>query len=296
MNATHKPNGDAPALLRSAVDTPASLRAVVRAWRAEGLNVGLVPTMGALHRGHLSLVAAMRQRANRIVATIFVNPTQFGPAEDFDSYPRDAARDARMLQEAGCDLLYTPGVATMYPPGFSTEVRVTGLTEKLCGAARPGHFDGVAQVVTKLLNQAEADFAIFGEKDWQQLAVIRRLARDLDIPTEIVGGATIREPDGLALSSRNAYLTAEERAVAPTLSAALKEAATAIRSGGPAVEACAAARAKLEAAGFGPVDYVEALDGETLEPLGDPAKGRVFGAARLGKARLIDNIPIIPNA
>lgn len=281
-----------PALLRDAAPTPQALRRQVRQWRSQGLRVALTPTMGALHRGHLSLLEEAAQRADRIVASIFVNPTQFGPNEDFDSYPRDTARDAALLAEAGCDLLYLPSVAAMYPPGFSTEVRVTGLTEKLCGASRPGHFDGVAQVVSKLLIQAEADVAIFGQKDWQQLAVIRRLARDLDIPTEIVGAPTVREPDGLALSSRNAYLTAEERAAAPTLHAALQEAAAAIRAGAPAAESCATARDRLQAAGFGPIDYVEALDGETLEPLSDPATGRLFAAARLGKARLIDNISI----
>ena len=238
-------------------------------------------------------LAVARARADRVVASIFVNPTQFGPAEDFDAYPRDTPRDAALLEQAGCDLLYLPTVETMYPPGFATEVRVTGLTEKLCGAARPGHFDGVAQVVSKLLIQAEADIAVFGEKDWQQLAVIRRLARDLNIPTEILGAPTLREADGLALSSRNAYLTAEQRAVAPTLHAALQEAAGAIRAGSPANAACAAARARLEAVGFGPVDYVEALDGASLMPLGDLSTGRLFAAARLGKARLIDNIPII---
>ena len=287
-------NSDAPELLAGAARSPEALRAFVRGWRSNGLSCALVPTMGALHVGHLSLVRTAKARADRVVASIFVNPTQFGPNEDFDAYPRDTSRDAAMLAAEGCDLLYLPGVDVMYPPGFATEVRVTGLTEKLCGAARPGHFDGVAQVVSKLLNQAGADFAVFGEKDWQQLAVIRRLARDLDIPTEILGAPTVREPDGLALSSRNAYLTAEERSAAPTLHAALQEAASAIRDGAGAQAACAAAKERIAAAGFGPIDYVEALDGASLEPLSDLETGRIFAAARLGKARLIDNIAILP--
>ena len=188
------------------VSTVADLRARVRTWCGAGERIALVPTMGALHEGHLSLVQLGRAHAGRVVATIFVNPTQFGAGEDLVAYPRDEASDAAMLERAGCDLIFAPGLDEMYPPGFATEVRVAGLTDCLCGPARPGHFEGVAQVVTKLLNQAQADFAIFGEKDWQQLAVIRRLARDLDIATAILGAPIAREADGLAMSSRNRYL------------------------------------------------------------------------------------------
>ncbi len=182
------------------VSTVAALRARVRAWRDAGERIALAPTMGALHEGHLSLVTLGRAHAERVVASIFVNPTQFGADEDLAAYPSDEARDAAMLERAGCDLIFAPGREEMYPPDFSTRVRVEGLTDCLGGAARPGHFDGVAQVVTKLLNQAQADVAVFGEKDWQQLAVIRRLARDLDIPTEILGAPIAREADGLAMS------------------------------------------------------------------------------------------------
>jgi pantoate--beta-alanine ligase len=250
--------------------------------------------MGALHEGHLTLVALARRHAERVVATIFVNPTQFGPTEDFAAYPRDEARDAAMLAGAGCDLLYAPSVAEMYPPGFATGVRVAGLTDVLCGAARPGHFDGVAQVVAKYLNQAQADVAVFGEKDWQQLAVIRRLAADLDIPTRILGAPIAREADGLAMSSRNRYLTPAERAAAPALHGALQAAAASIRGGGAIAAALACARDAVLAAGFARIDYLEARDGVTLAPMapGGEGTGRLFAAAFLGRARLIDNIPV----
>lgn len=277
------------------VRTVAALRARVGGWRRDGARVALTPTMGALHAGHVSLVALGRARADRVAATLFVNPTQFGPGEDLASYPRDEARDASMLREAGCDLLFAPDVAEMYPPGFATEVRVRGLTDVLCGAARPGHFDGVAQVVTKLLNQAQADVAIFGEKDWQQLAVIRRLARDLDIPTEILGAPVVREADGLAMSSRNRYLTPDQRAAAPALHAALARAAAAIAGGADPAAACADATETVVAAGFARPDYLEARTAEGLALLErfDPAvPSRVFAAARLGRARLIDNVAI----
>ncbi len=279
------------------VRTVPDLRAHAAAWRRAGETVALVPTMGALHEGHLGLVTLARTQARRVVATIFVNPTQFGPAEDFAAYPRDEGADAALLAGAGCDLLYAPGLDAMYPPGFATQVRVTGLTEVLCGAARPGHFDGVAQVVAKYLNQAQADVALFGEKDWQQLAVIRRLAADLDIPTRILGAPTARAPDGLALSSRNRYLTAAERAVAPALHAALRAAAAAIHGGADPAAATARARAAVLAAGFAAVDYLEARDADSLAALDrhDPARpARVFAAARLGRARLIDNVPVAP--
>lgn len=276
------------------VRTVADLRARVAAWRAAGRTVGLTPTMGALHEGHLTLVALARRHAERVVATIFVNPTQFGPTEDFAAYPRDEARDAAMLAGAGCDLLYAPSVAEMYPPGFATGVRVTGLTDVLCGAARPGHFDGVAQVVAKYLNQAQADVAVFGEKDWQQLAVIRRLAADLDIPTRILGAPIARDADGLAMSSRNRYLTPAERAAAPALHGALQVAAASIRGGGAIDAALARARDAVLAAGFARIDYLEARDGVTLAPMamGGEGTGRLFAAAFLGRARLIDNVPV----
>jgi len=273
--------------------TVAELRAQVSAWRRAGQRVGFVPTMGALHEGHLSLVRLARTRADHVVASVFVNPTQFGPNEDFDAYPRDEARDAALLAGAGCDLLYAPSVAEMYPPGASTTVTVAGVSAPLDGQARPGHFAGVATVVTKLLNQCGPDVAVFGEKDFQQLAVIRRLVRDLDIPVEIVGGATARAEDGLALSSRNAYLTEAERPVATTLNVALREVLAKVRAGEPVETAEQAAVAALLAAGFRKVDYVEARVPETLERLGPgPATGpvRVLGAAHLGRTRLIDNL------
>ncbi|MEO1471623.1 MAG: pantoate--beta-alanine ligase [Pseudomonadota bacterium] len=274
--------------------TVAGLRRVVAGWRAAGLRVGLTPTMGALHAGHLSLVRVARAQADRVVATIFVNPTQFGPGEDLAAYPRDEAADAAMLAGAGCDLLFAPTPEAMYPPGFATEVRVTGLTDVLCGARRPGHFDGVAQVVTKYLNQAAADVAVFGEKDWQQLAVIRRLARDLDIPTEVLGAPIVREPDGLAMSSRNRYLCADERGKAAAISRLMREVIGRLRDGalaGPEEERLAAA---LAAAGVDRVDYAEIRAGADLERRVGPARegDRVFVAAFLGRARLIDNMGI----
>ena len=275
--------------------TVAEHRARIADWRREGRRVCLVPTMGALHDGHLGLIAAGRKAADRVAATIFVNPAQFGAGEDFAAYPRDEARDAALLERAGCDMLFAPSAAEMYPPGFAVEVRVKGLSDCLCGAARPGHMDGVAQVVAKLLNQAGADAAIFGEKDWQQLAIVRRMVRDLDIATEILACPTIREPDGLAMSSRNRYLDPEQRRVAPGLNRALVSTAARIAGGEPAEEACAAAARGLLKAGFDKVDYIEAREGETLAPVAvhDPeTPTRVFGAARLGRARLIDNVEI----
>jgi len=275
------------------VRTVADLRTRVAAWRQTGLRVGFVPTMGALHEGHLSLVRLARTRADRVVASVFVNPTQFGPNEDFDAYPRDEARDASLLESAGCHLLYAPSVAEMYPPGASTTVTVAGVSEPLDGQARPGHFAGVATVVTKLLNQCTPDVAVFGEKDFQQLVVIRRLVRDLDLAVEIVGGPTVRADDGLALSSRNAYLSEAERPVAARLNAVLREALAKVRAGEPVASTEQAAVDALLAAGFRKVDYVEARVPETLERLGPgPASGpaRVLGAAHLGRTRLIDNV------
>jgi pantoate--beta-alanine ligase len=271
------------------------LRARVRYWRDQGLAVALVPTMGALHRGHLTLIAQALETADRVVASVFVNPIQFGPGEDFSRYPRQEAADAALLAEAGCHLLFAPQVSDMFHDGFSTQVRVSGLSEGLCGTVRPGHFDGVATVVTKLLLQVLPDIALFGEKDYQQLAVIRRMVRDLDIPVSVRGVETVREEDGLALSSRNAYLTPEQRAVAPALHRALRAVAADLAAGGSGAEACAKAARDLLAAGFDSVDYVEARDAESLGPVERLERAaRILAAARLGNTRLIDNVAAIP--
>lgn len=277
------------------VRTVADLRAQVAAWKAAGETVGLVPTMGALHEGHLSLVTLARSRARRVVASVFVNPTQFAPHEDFDAYPRDEARDAGLLEGAGCDLLFAPTVAEMYAPGFSTTVTVAGVSEPLDGAARPGHFAGVATVVSKLLLQCGPEVAVFGEKDYQQLQVIKRLVTDLDIPVEVIGAPTARAVDGLALSSRNAYLTPAEREIAPSLAAALIDAIERLRKGTPVERVEATGRAALERAGFGRIDYFEVRDAASLAHLGPgPLEGpaRILAAAVLGKTRLIDNMAV----
>jgi pantoate--beta-alanine ligase len=277
------------------VRTVADLRAQVRAWKQAGLTVGMVPTMGALHDGHLSLVRLAKTRADRVLASVFVNPTQFAPHEDFDAYPRDEARDADLLAGAGCDLLFAPTVAEMYPPGASTTVTVAGVSEPLDGQARPTHFAGVATVVSKLLNQAQPDVAVFGEKDYQQLQVIKRLVRDLDLPVEVIGGPTARAEDGLALSSRNAYLTPAERAAAPVLHQALRAAAEALRRGDWVEEVEADALAMIRGAGFDPIDYFEVRDAATLDRLGPGAvegEARILVAARLGRTRLIDNMAV----
>lgn len=272
-----------------------ALRAAVAGLREGGRRVALVPTMGALHAGHMALVEEGLARADAVVATIFVNPTQFGPNEDLAAYPRREAADARMLEEAGCALLWAPDAATMYPPAFATSIRVSGVTDGLDGAARPGHFDGVATVVAKLFLQTRPDIALFGEKDYQQLAMIRRMAADLDFGIEIVGVPTRRDADGLALSSRNAYLTPAERAAAVVLPRALEEAAHAIGTGTPSGQALARARERLAEAGFGPVDYVSLCDAATLEPIETlDREARLLAAARLGAARLIDNIAVSP--
>ena len=272
-----------------------ALRSAIATVRADGGTVALVPTMGALHAGHMALVAEAKRRGAHVVASIFVNPTQFGPNEDLSLYPRREASDARMLEEGGCAILWAPDVAVMYPDGHATSVRVSGVSDDLDGAARPGHFDGVATVVAKLFNQVRPDIALFGEKDYQQLAVIRRMTRDLEWPVEIIGVATQRDADGLALSSRNLYLSDEERVAARMLPRALGEAAQAMRDGKAVAEALGAAREKLAAAGFAPIDYVELRDAETLAPLpvlDRPA--RLLAAARLGRTRLIDNLPVLP--
>jgi pantoate--beta-alanine ligase len=273
--------------------TIADLRSHIAGWRKSGERVGLVPTMGALHDGHLALVRAAQAQCDRVVATIFVNPKQFAPGEDLDSYPRQEAADLAMLRSAAIDLVFMPA-AEIYPPGFATTVRVADLTECLCGAHRPGHFDGVATVVTKLLLQSLPDNAYFGEKDYQQLLVVRRLARDLDIPVGIVGVPTVREPDGLALSSRNAYLSPEERRIAPNLAHMLRRTAAALAAQpGRVASEIVQGRADLEGAGFA-VEYLEIREADTLAPVTVTITGpaRVFAAVQLGRTRLIDNMPI----
>jgi pantoate--beta-alanine ligase len=240
-------------------------------------------------------VRRARELATRVVASVFVNPTQFAPHEDLDRYPRDEAGDAAKLASVGCDLLYAPTVREMYPQGFATAVSVGGPAEGLCGRFRPQMFGGVALVVTKLFLQASPDFALFGEKDYQQLMVIRRFTRDLDIPVTVVGVPTVREADGLALSSRNAYLTTDERARAPELNRALSMAAAALTGGIDAADVIKAAKERIAAAGFGAIDYVELRDAETLEPVARVERpARLLAAAWLGKARLIDNLPVHP--
>ncbi len=272
-----------------------ALRGVVAGWKATGQTVGVVPTMGALHPGHLSLIAAARAGADRVIATIFVNPMQFNNPEDLAKYPRTEDRDAGMLAAAGVDLLFAPPPEVVYPQGFATTVSVSGLSADLEGTFRPGHFDGVATVVTKLFTMTGADRAFFGEKDWQQLQIVRRLARDLNIPVSITGCPTLREADGLAMSSRNARLSLEERKVAPALHRAMEGAATAIRGGAPIAGALEAARRDVLGAGFREVEYLELRGAEGLEALqalDRPA--RLLAAAWLGEVRLIDNIAVAP--
>lgn len=273
----------------------AALRRAVAGWRAQTERVGLVPTMGAIHAGHLALVHAARAQGERVVASLFVNPKQFGPAEDFAAYPRDEAADFAAFAKAGVDLAFTPSVAEMYPPGFAASVHIGGVTEGLDGAFRPGHFDGVATVVAKLLLQCLPDAAYFGEKDYQQLIVVRRLVRDLDIPVRIEGVPTVREDDGLALSSRNVYLSPGERQIAPLLNRVLRDTAARIAERPDNVAAAVEqGLAALRAAGFA-VDYLELRDAADLAPvaaLAGPA--RLLVAARLGRTRLIDNIAVAP--
>jgi len=276
------------------VRSHAELRDLTDAWRAAGERLALVPTMGALHEGHLSLVRLARGKASKVMASLFVNPAQFGPTEDFQTYPRDEARDAQLLAAAGCDLLYAPQPAAIYPPGFATTVAVGGLTSFMEGAARPGHFAGVTTVVAKLLIQCAPNVAVFGEKDYQQLTVIRRLAADLDLLVEILAGPIVRDADGLALSSRNAFLSAQQRTIAPALNRALRNAAAAVAEGAQAAVAEAEARRALETAGFDAIDYVEVRSADSLERLVDAVSvpARVLAAARLGRVRLLDNAPV----
>jgi pantoate--beta-alanine ligase len=276
------------------VRTVAALRDLIAQWRRDGARIGLIPTMGALHEGHLTLVRCALAAGERAVVSIFVNPTQFGPNEDFGAYPRREAADVAKFAEIGGHLVWAPTVDEMYPTGFATHVAVSGLTDGLCGPFRPGHFQGVATVVAKLLLQVQADQAYFGQKDYQQLQVVTRMARDLDIPTGIVGVPTVRETDGLALSSRNVYLSAEERQAAAQLPRVMRETAAAALAGeAPFARLLEAAKARLSAVGFGPIDYVSINDAETLVPVESLARpARLFVAARLGRTRLIDNIPI----
>ncbi len=276
----------------------AVLRRILGGWRRAGAKVALVPTMGALHEGHLALVRHGREIAGRLVVSIFVNPAQFAPGEDFERYPRDEAGDLTRLEALGVDLAYLPDIGAMYAADHATWVVVEGPARGLCAEARPQFFRGVATVVAKLFNRVQPDLAIFGEKDYQQLLVVRRMVRDLDMPVEIVGHPTVREPDGLAMSSRNAYLSPEERRVAPELHRVLRDTAEALADGRSAAPLLAAARARLLAAGFTAVDYLELRDAESLEPL--EAVGtypaRLLAAARLGATRLIDNLAVAPVA
>ena len=280
----------------SLVRTIQDQRKRVAAWRKAGESIALVPTMGALHEGHLSLIALAKAKADRVVVSIFVNPIQFGPREDFSIYPRDEAGDLKKLGNAGVDLVFAPETPAMYPQGFKTLIKIGDLTEGLCGAARPNHFDGVATVVAKLLMQCGPDIAIFGEKDYQQLLVVKQLVRDLNIPVEIIGAPIVREADGLALSSRNVYLSPEHRKIAPLLHQTSSGVAADLAQGRGCDDAVVAARFKLDAAGFR-VDYVAVRDPDTLRPLSGPVKrARVLAAAYLGKTRLIDNVPTPPTA
>lgn len=275
------------------VRTVAALRAQVRDWHAAGETVGLIPTMGALHAGHLSLVAAALARYDRAVATLFVNPKQFNDPADYAKYPRTEDSDAAKLAAADAHLLYCPNPEEMYPDGFATNIIVSGVSAGLCGGTRPGHFDGVATVCTKLFLQSGADGAFFGEKDYQQLKVVQRFVADLDIPIVIHPCETVRDRDGLALSSRNQHLSAEERAIAPAMNRAMRDAASRIRAGADAATALAGAGETILAAGYNRIDYLEARREADLSrdfAPGEPA--RIFAAAFLGETRLIDNIPI----
>ena len=271
----------------------ADLRALVAGWRRVGESVGVVPTMGALHAGHLALVEAAKAGCDRVVATIFVNPKQFNRADDLAAYPRDEAADGAKLAAAGVDVLFAPPVEEVYPAGFATRVSVPGLSDCLCGLTRPGHMDGVATVVTKLFLMAGAGRAYFGEKDYQQLLIVTRLARDLDIPVEVVPVPTVRDSDGLALSSRNALLTAEQRARAPAIHRFLRTMAARLAAGTAADPVLEWGRAELRDAGFDKLDYLELRAANDLQALAAADRpARLFAAAWLGSVRLIDNVAV----
>jgi pantoate--beta-alanine ligase len=273
-------------------ETVTDLRATVRAWKREGLSVGMVPTMGALHDGHMSLMKLALEKADRCVVSIFVNPTQFAPTEDLDKYPRQLAKDLACLADVGVHLAFTPSAAEMYPAGFASKVSVGGPSAGLETDFRPHFFDGVATVVTKLFLQTAPDLAVFGEKDYQQLCVVRQLCRDLDIPVEIIGAPTVRDAHGLAMSSRNAYLDEAGLAVGRQLNKILRGAAAAIAQNGDADGETVRARRALQQAGFEGVDYVAARDALTLKEWQPGREGRLLAAAWLGKTRLIDNVEI----
>lgn len=273
------------------VRTIQNLRMTVSKWRTSGEHIALVPTMGALHDGHLSLVQIAAEHADRTIVSIFVNPTQFGPNEDFDKYPRTENQDVAKLSASAVDVVFAPDSQEMYADGFATTVHVGEVSEGLCGAVRPGHFDGVATIVSKLLLQSAADVAVFGEKDYQQLMVIRRLVKDLNIPTQIVGAPIVRDIDGLAMSSRNQYLSAQQRQVAAQLNTAIKSLIVQLRDGADVDAACNTTFSHLKTIGFDKVDYVEVRDADSLKPWGgDLQNGRVLAAAHLGTTRLIDNM------
>jgi pantoate--beta-alanine ligase len=276
--------------------TIVDLRNVVSTWRSEGQRVGFVPTMGALHSGHLSLMEVAKEKVDKLVVSIFVNPAQFGPNEDFDRYPRGEAADiGKLVDQAKTDLVYVPTTKEMYPDGFATGVRVAGVSEGLESAIRPHFFGGVATVVAKLFMQVQPDVAVFGEKDYQQLQVIKRLVKDLDIPVEIVGAPTMREKDGLAMSSRNAYLSTMERKTAGFLNVALNEVAEALQSGKKISDTLSAGKLRLVRMGFSTIDYLDLRDAITLEPLKDLKRpARLLAAVRLGAIRLIDNVAVQP--
>ena len=275
------------------VRTVAELRSHVSAWRKDGLSISLIPTMGSLHAGHLSLMKVGREKSDKVIASIFVNPLQFAPNEDFETYPREENFDILKLVEEGVDLLFAPKVNEMYREKSKTTINVGGLTDCLCALSRPGFFDGVATVVTKLLLQALPDIAIFGEKDYQQLLVIKRFTTDLDIPVEIIGAPTIRENDGLALSSRNIYLDTKSRSIAPSMYSILNQHASNISNGSDIKKSLEIARKNLRDSGFGKIDYLDLRNSQTLEACGDLKQpSRLFAAAWLGSTRLIDNLAI----
>ncbi|MBW4963507.1 pantoate--beta-alanine ligase [Sulfitobacter sp. CW3] len=273
--------------------TLAGLRARTTAWRKAGETIGVVPTMGALHQGHLSLARAARDTCDRVIVTIFVNPKQFNNPEDLENYPRTEQDDAKKLESIGVDVIYVPDGAQMYPDGFATNVSVGGLTDMLCGAHRPGHFDGVATVVSKLFLQTSADKAFFGEKDYQQLQIVRRMAADLDIPIEVIGCPTIREIDGLAMSSRNLLLSDRARAKAAALPDVMEDMRVALAKGALMSDIVDVAKAKIIAAGFNEVEYLELRDSDQLTSLNKAnANSRLFAAAWLAGVRLIDNVGV----